>query len=170
MFRASTSSIAERLPNCTIGTIESPIRCRHVHFLDGERLLAINDYSTLQMDATIRARLSAVRMQLLFIVTLLEDIDEKNFRSKRLSPSGVALYLSEPLGIDEFLHKQLSVFWYTIEQYEEMRTLIGPFEKNSAVVEVLAKKVIEIAQRLLKNSNELMAAIDKILERMKPIV
>ena len=74
----------------------------NVHFLDGERLEALNEWATLQSDANARARLLGLRSALRFIIRLLKNIPQQ--AKPNLEPmfiQGIELYLSEPVNCDD---------------------------------------------------------------------
>ena len=96
----------------------------NVHFLDGERLKALNEWSTLQTDALVRARLLGPRTALRVVIFDLEThrIAEK----ETLTPTGVLgidHYLSEPVVFEEGLIKPLVGACNRLHAFEGLRSL-----------------------------------------------
>ena len=84
----------------------------NVHFLDGERLEALNEWATPQSDANARVRLLGLRSALRFTIANLSEYQlegKPNFRPMFIQ--GIELYLSEPVNCDDQLLVSLFTLW-----------------------------------------------------------
>lgn len=143
----------------------------NVHFLDGERLEALNEWATLQSDANARARLLGLRSALQFNIRLLEE-GYVNGTSKHLAPmynQGLELYLSEPVNCDNQLLEELFVLLECFRSIEEMRKLMAPPFRDEKAKERLWPALMELGQSGLRVAIKLHKKVDTLIEKMKPL-
>jgi hypothetical protein len=103
----------------------------NVHFLDGERLEALNEWATLQSGANARARLLGLRSALRFIITTLEEYratGEPDYQP--LFIHGIELYLSEPVDCTERLLPSLFALWQVLQGIEVTRAMLIKYPKE----------------------------------------
>jgi hypothetical protein len=139
----------------------------NVHFLDGERLEALNEWSTLQSDANARVRLIGLRSALRFIIADLKNTALKG--QETLAPlfvAGIELYLSEPVNCDDKLLVLLFQLWSYLQSIEGLRK-IGPI--TSPVAKRQLPKIAKIAESSLPLAIEACQMVDAAIERMKPL-
>jgi hypothetical protein len=137
----------------------------NVHFLDGERLEALNEWGTLQSDANARARLLGLRSALRII---MHDLTETHMaRKETLTPvyvNGIESYLSEP--VNEELIGKLFVLRQYLQGIEGLRGI-------GAMTSKLAKNqlpgIANIAAKALPIATELCQKVEAAIERMKPL-
>ena len=140
----------------------------NVHFLDGERLDALNEWGTLQSDTTARARLLGLRSALRFIIHVLEEYLVKG-QEKNLHPTfvqGIELYLSEPVNCDDQLLVLLYRLWQMLQMIDGVRKLAMPLSKNA---EKLVTTVQKHSQNALSLAKEACQKVEAVIEKMKPI-
>jgi len=139
----------------------------NVHFLDGERLHALNEWSTLQSDANARARLLGLRSALRAIVW---DLKEHHVEGKEsLTPiyvRGIEMYLSEPVNCDEKFLGSLFALWHFLQGIEGLRRIHAFGSKNA---KNLLPKIAELAQKALPQATEACQKVDAAIEKMKPL-
>lgn len=143
----------------------------NVHFLDGERLEALNEWATLQSDANARARLLGLRSALQFNIRLLEDVYVSR-TNKHLTPmynQGLELYLSEPVNCDDQLLEELFVLLECFRHIEEIRKLIAPPSRDERPKETLWPALTELGQSGLRVAIKLQKKVDTAIEKMKPL-
>jgi hypothetical protein len=142
----------------------------NVHFLDGERLEALNEWATLQSDANARARLLGLRSTLRFIITTLEGYSttgKPEFQPMFIH--GIELYLSEPVEFTEQLLPSLFALWQVLQSIELMRTILLKYPNDAAGWERNAPGVKDLAQRAIRRSTALCQVVDSAIEKMKPL-
>ena len=139
----------------------------NVHFLDGERLEALNEWATLQSDANARARLLGLRSALRFIITTLEEYSttgKPDFQP--IFIHGIELYLSEPVDCDDQLLVLLYRLWQMLQIIDGVRKLAMPLSKNA---EKLVTTVQKHSQNALSLAKEACQKVEAVIEKMKPI-
>ena len=142
----------------------------NVHFLDGERLEALNEWATLQTDANARARLLGLRSTLRFIISSLEtytSTGKPDFRP--MFTHGIELYMSEPLDCTEQLLPSLFALWQVLQGIELMRAILLKYPKDTAGWEKNAPAVKDMAQRAIRRATAICKVVDSAIEKMKPI-
>jgi len=139
----------------------------NVHFLDGERLHALNEWATLQNDANARARLLGLRLTLRAIIF---DLKTHHIQEKEsLRPSfviGIEMYLSEPVNCDGKLLSSLLGLWHMLQEIEGLRRLAVPTSKNAKEFLPMIKK---LAQETLPLAIEICQTVDAAIEKMNPL-
>jgi hypothetical protein len=143
----------------------------NVHFLDGERLEALNEWATLQSDANARARLLGLRSALQFNIRVLEGYVNPNRNyPKPMYIQGIELYLSEPVNCDDQLLVELFTLWEGFRKIEEIRKLNAPPSRLDKIAkETLWPAVLETAQSALRLVIKIQKKVDTAIEKMKPL-
>jgi hypothetical protein len=143
----------------------------NVHFLDGERLAALNEFATLQTDASARARLLGLRTALSYIGNVLREIHLKG--QADLPPlfiHGIELYLSEPVTFDPELLRSLLKLWRLLQGIEALRQFSMPISvAKRKLFEGVSPKIVELAQDALPLCEEGVRSVDAALEKIKPL-
>jgi hypothetical protein len=139
----------------------------NVHFLDGERLHALNEWSTLQSDANARARLLGLRSALRFNIDVLKQYLEQGEPNSfpALYIRGIELYLSEPVICDDWFISTLFKVWNQLQSMEQMRTLMRSASAPTAALETLK----DAAQTALLASTTFYEKVEVAIEKMKPL-
>ena len=139
----------------------------NVHFLDGERLDALNEWAILQSDVNARARLLGLRSALHVIIF---DLSEYRIQGKdTLAPvfvHGIESYLAEPANSDTMLLQLLFRLWSLLQGIEELRR-IAPIGSELAKAQV--PHIQELAQHALPLSKQILDAVDATIETMNPL-
>ncbi len=139
----------------------------NVHFLDGERLEALNEWGTLQTDANARARMIGLRSALRAIIFDLETFHLQEKESLRpVFVLGIELYLSEPVNSDDKLLGSLFGLWGVLQVIEGIRRLAVPTSANATKNLPIIKSR---AQDALLRAKECCQKVDAAIERMKPL-
>jgi hypothetical protein len=165
----------EITPNATEQMLSELERERYgdnVHFIDGERLEALNEWATLQHDADARARLLGLRSALRYNIGVLkEDYVEANDRHPEpLYIHGIELYLSAPVTSDNKLLSSLFTLWRGLSQVEEHRARLEPLESSAkSRREILWRPLVGFAQTALSLATQLHDQIDVEIQNMKPL-
>jgi len=142
----------------------------NVHFLDGERLDALNEWATLQSDANARARLLGLRSALRFIIATLHEYQlEGKPGFQPMFIQGIELYLSEPVNCDDQLLVSLFTLWQRVQGVEVMRKVLFKYPLDTIGLEKNAPKLKEIAQDARTLAIEICQKIDVAIEKMKPL-
>lgn len=144
----------------------------NVHFLDGERLDALNEWATLQSDANARARLLGLRSALRFNIRVLKEVsvDRNQEYVEPMYIQGIELYLSEPVNCDDQLLVSLFRLWQMLAQMEETRKLFAPTSRYAKIArEKLWPSLVGLAQRALPLAIEIHQKVDTAIEKMKPL-
>jgi hypothetical protein len=131
----------------------------NVHFLDGERLEALNEWATLQSDANARARLLGLRSALRFIVASLNEYQlEGKPGFQPMFIQGIELYLSEPVNCDDQLLVSLFKLWEQLQGVEAIRKILFEYlgdviglEKNAPKLKQLAQDARTLAIEICQN-------------------
>ena len=142
----------------------------NVHFLDGERLDALNEWATSQGDANARARLLGLRSALRFIIATLGEYQLEGKPS--LQPmfiQGIELYLSEPVNCDDQLLVSLFKLWQHLQGVETVRKILVKYLPNNTVLETNAPTLRQLAQNARPIAIEICHRIDAAIEKMKPL-
>lgn len=138
----------------------------NVHFLDGERLDALNEWATLQSDVNARARLIGLRSALRFIIAALDEYQlEGKPKFQPMFIQGIELYLSEPVNCDDQLLGSLFTLWQHLQRVEAVRKILFNLLDNIEHTPKL-KQVAEDARPL---AIEICQKIDAAIEKMKPL-
>ena len=139
----------------------------NVHFLDGERLGALNEWAILQSDVNARAPLLGLRGALHVIIF---DLSEYRIQGKdTLAPvfvHGIESYLAEPANSDTVLLQLLFRLWSLLQGIEELRR-IAPIGSELAKAQV--PHIQELAQHALPLSKQILDAVDAAIETMNPL-
>jgi hypothetical protein len=142
----------------------------NVHFLDGERLQALNEWATLQSDANARARLLGLRSSLRFIIEVLKQYQEQGKPEfQPLFVQGIELYLSEPVICDDPFIKALFLLWDQLQLIEEMRKIMIKYVGNINALEKSSSKLKDAARNALPLTTTLCQKVDAAIEKMKPL-
>ena len=142
----------------------------NVHFLDGERLEALNEWATLQSDANARARLLGLRSALRFIIATLHEYQlEGKPGFQPMFIQGIELYLSEPVNCDDQLLVSLFTLWQRLEGVEVIRKILFKYPLDTIGLEKNAPKLKELAQDARTLAIEICQKIDVAIEKMKPL-
>jgi hypothetical protein len=143
----------------------------NVHFLDGERLEALDEWATLQSGANARARLLGLRSALRFIITALEKYRTTGKPDYQpLFIHGIELYLSEPVDCTEQLLPSLFALWQVLQGIEVTRAMLIPYlQKDAAGLEKTASAVKDMAERAIRRATALCQIVDAEIEKMKPL-
>jgi len=142
----------------------------NVHFLDGERLDALNEWATLQTDANARARLLGLRSALRFIIDVLKQYEEQGkpvFQPVFIQ--GIELYLSEPVVCDDPFIKALFVLWDQLQLIEELRKILIKYVGDTVALEKNSSKLKDAARSALPLARTLCQKVDAAIEKMKPL-
>jgi hypothetical protein len=142
----------------------------NVHFLDGERLEALNEWATLQSGANARARLLGLRSALRFNIDVLGQYQLTG--KPGLLPlfmHGIEFYLSEPVDCTEQLLPSLFALWQVLQGIEVMRAMQIKYPKDTAWLEKNATDVKGLAQRAIRRATAICQIVDSAIEKMKPL-
>ena len=142
----------------------------NVHFLDGERLEALNEWATLQSDANARARLLGLRSALRFIIDVLKEYQEQG--KPDLLPlfiQGIELYLSEPVICDEQFIEALLLLRTQLQLIEEVRKILIKYVGDTAALEKNSPGLRNAARNALPLATTLCQKVDAAIEKMKPL-
>jgi hypothetical protein len=141
----------------------------NVHFIDGGRLDALNEWGTLQSDANARARLLGLRSALKFIITTLEKYSTTGKPDYQpMFIHGIELYLSEPVDCMEKWLPSLFGLWQILQSTELMRAFFIKFSKDPAL-ERLAPKLKSAAETAIGLAKKICQSVDAAIEKMKPL-
>jgi hypothetical protein len=142
----------------------------NVHFPDGERLEALNEWATLQSGANARARLLGIRSALRFIITTLEEYRTTGKPDcQPIFIHGIELYLSEPVDCTEQLLPSLFALWQVLQRIEIIRAILIKYPNDIAGLEKNAPAVRETAQRGIRRATAICQRVDATIEKMKPL-
>jgi hypothetical protein len=144
----------------------------NVHFIDGERLEALNEWATLQSDANARARLLGLRSALLYNIRVLKEdyVEANDQHPKPLYIHGIELYLSEPVTSDDKRLSSLFTLWQGFSQIEENRARFEPLASFAqARREILWRPLVGLAQKALLLATQLHDQVDVEIQNMKPL-
>jgi hypothetical protein len=142
----------------------------NVHFLDGERLDALNEWATLQSDANARARLLGLRSALRFIITTLETYSTTGRPDYHpMFIHGIELYLSEPVDCTEQLLPSLFALWKILQSTELVRAILIKYSNDTAALERNAQNVKSTAQTAIRLAKKICQSVDAAIEKMKPL-
>ena len=146
----------------------------NVHFLDGERLDALNEWATLGTDANARARLLGLRLSLRAIIHLLERHEVSGFSLHPTFIHGIELYLSEPVNSDDQLIRSLVSLWQRLKNVEVLNTFLWKYvgSKNAATHSFMEKKALDLknmAKEAMSFAKEASKQVDALIEKMKPL-
>jgi hypothetical protein len=139
----------------------------NVHFLDGERLDALNEWGTLQSDASARARLVGLRSALRHVIA---DLDRTRIKGQAtLTPvfvHGIELFLAEPVNTDDRLLVSLFKLWTLLQGMEELRKM---FVLTSKLANEQLPRIASLAADARPLAIEACNAVDTVLEKMRPL-
>ena len=142
----------------------------NVHFLDGERLEALNEWATLQSDANARARLLGLRSAFRYIIDVLKRFQELASPDTRpVFIQWIELYLSEPVLCDDEFTKALFLLWEHLQLVESVRKILLKYTGNIAVLEKNLPVLKNAAQQGLPLAIALCKKVDVAIEKMKPL-
>jgi hypothetical protein len=142
----------------------------NVHFLDGERLDALNEWATLQSDANARARLLGLRSALRFIITVLKEYQEHGKpKSQPLYIQGIELYLSEPVICDDQFLALMFNLWQQLQAIDTVRAILNKYLDKSAVLDNNAHYIVNAARGALPLAEMLCQKVDVAIEKMQPL-
>lgn len=142
----------------------------NVHFLDCERLDALNEWGTLQSDANARARLLDLRSALRFIITTLETYSTTGKPDyDPMFIHGIELYLSEPVDCTEKLLPLLFALWQVLQNIELIRALLLEHPNDIAALERNAPNLKSVAETAIGLAKKLCQSVDAAIEKMKPL-
>jgi hypothetical protein len=142
----------------------------NVHFLDGERLDALNEWATLQSDANARARLLGLRSALRFIIATLNEYQlEGKPKFQPMFIQGIELYLSEPVNCDDQLLVSLFRLWQELQRVELTRKILFKYLTDTVALEKNAPQLRKLALETRTLALEICHKIDAAIEKMKPL-
>jgi hypothetical protein len=142
----------------------------NVHFLNGERLEALNEWATLQSDANARARLLGLRSALRFIIATLHEYQlEGKPKFEPMFIQGIELYLSEPVNCDDQLLVSLFKLWQQLQIVEMMRKILIKYPLDTVGLEKNAPKLRQLAQDARTLATGICHRIDAVIENVKPL-
>jgi hypothetical protein len=142
----------------------------NVHFLEGDRLEALNEWATLQSDANARARLLGLRSALRFVIATLDRYQlEGKPDYLPMFIQGIELYLSEPLNCDDQLLVSLFKLWQHLQGVEGARKILVKYLSNNMVLETNAPTLKQLALNARPIAIEICHRIDAAIEKMKPL-
>jgi hypothetical protein len=143
----------------------------NVHFLDGERLNALNEWGTLSSDANARARLLGLRAALRYVISDLRDYRTQGKNHPLpVFVRGIELYLSEPINSDDQLLVLLFQLWHNLQSIEVFRGFAGPPPKTTkALLPRVIDEIAHFAEEALPRAIEARQIVDTLLEKMKPL-
>jgi hypothetical protein len=147
----------------------------NVHFLDGERLDALNNWATLVTDANARARLLGLRLSLRATIRLLEGHEVSGFSLQPTFRQGIELYLSEPVNSDDQLIQSLMSLLQRLKTLELLNTVLWKFvgSKNAATQSFMEKQSLFLkdnAKEAVSLAKDASKRVDALIEKMKPLV
>jgi hypothetical protein len=162
----NSGAITANAKDQLLSELESEHYGDNVHFLDSERLEALNEWATWQSDANARARLLGLRSTVRAIVFDLETFQLQEKESLRpIFVLGVELYLSEPVNCDDNLLRSLYELWNFLQGIEGIRRLAPP---TSKIAQKYLPAIRKLAQDALPLAIEIGQKVDAAIERMKP--
>jgi hypothetical protein len=142
----------------------------NVHFLDGDRLEALNEWATLQSDANARARLLGLRSALRYIIDVLKQYQEQSTPDSRpLFIQWIDLYLSEPVLCDDQFIKALFLLRELLQTIEEVRRILSKYTVNSVVIKKKLPTLTKTARMGVPLATTLCKKVDAVIEKMKPL-
>src|ERR1035437_3722707 len=142
----------------------------NVHFLDGERLDALNEWATLQSDANARARLLGLRSALRFIIATLNEYQlEGKPKFQPMFIQGIELYLSEPVNCDDQLLVSFFRLWQELQRVELTRKILFKYLTDTVALEKNAPQLRKLALETRTLALEICHKIDAAIEKMKPL-
>jgi hypothetical protein len=142
----------------------------NVHFLDGERLDALNEWATLQSDANARTRLLGLRSALRFIIATLHEYQhEGKPKPHPMFIQGIELYLSEPVNCDDQLLVSLFKLWEQLQSVEMTRNILFRHLNDTVALEKNAPLLKKLAHDARTLAIEICHKIDAAIENMKPL-
>jgi len=138
----------------------------NVHFLDGERLDALNEWATLQNDTTARTRLLGLRSTLRAAIVCLQELEKSKESLTPVFVHGIESYLSEPVNCDDKLLSSLFVLCRQLHGIDTLRRVgvIGS-ELRKSVLPTIA----DLAKSTLPDAIEACRKVDAVIEKMKPL-
>ena len=142
----------------------------NVHFLDGERLEALNEWASLQSDANARARLLGLRTALQFIIKQLHEIAAAEKPS--LQPTflrGIELYLSEPVVSVAQLVPSLLTLWETLQAIDQTSKMMFRFSTDKTFWGKNVPALKDFADRGIRRATSICEAVDDSIAKMKPL-
>jgi hypothetical protein len=142
----------------------------NVHFLEAERLDALNEWATLQSDANARARLLGLRSALRFNIDVLKQYQERGRPNPfpELYIHGIELYLSEPVICDDWFISTLFKLWGQLQSMEQLRKLMRG-QAHTAKLEKYEQSLKDAAQIALLATTTFYEKVDVAIEKMKPL-
>lgn len=142
----------------------------NVHFLDGERVEALNEWATVQSDVYARARLLGLRSALRFIIKRLQEVDvEAKVAVQPIFIQGIELYLSEPVNCDDELLQWLFSLWNGLQTIEAARRLSERYRHSDKVREQVSPPIMRMAQSALPLAIKICQRVDDAIEKLKPL-
>jgi len=166
----NSGEITENAKEQLLSGLEREHYGENVHFLDGERLGALNEWATLQSDANARARLLGLRSAVRFIIANLEKYQLDGLPGGQpMFIQGIELYLSEPVNFDDQLIVSLFTLWQKLQAIEGIRKVLIQHLTNTAGLEKNAPTVKKIAQEARTLAIEVCHKVDAAIDKMKPL-
>ena len=146
----------------------------NVHFLDGERLDALNEWATLETDANARSRLLGLRLSLRATIRLLHIRETSGLSLQPTFIQGIELFLSEPVNADNQLIQSLVSLWHRLKNIEALNTVLWKYSgSNNAAT----KSSMENTSTNLKNhvkealsfAEDASKQVDALIAKLKPL-
>jgi hypothetical protein len=142
----------------------------NVHFLDGERLSALNEWATVRSEANARARLNGLRLALRFVIKTLDEYHKEGKPDALpLFTQGIELFLSEPINIDDNILVLMFAVWQQLKWIDEIRRLMWQNNTNKAFQEKNAPKLMKGAGNVKVLVERLSGHVEAALNKMKPL-
>jgi len=142
----------------------------NVHFLEGDRLEALNEWATLQNDANARARLLGLRSALRFIIATLDKYQlEGTPDALPMFIQGIELYLSEPVNCDDQLLVSLFKLWQYLQLVEAMRAILIKHPLDAVGLEKNRPGLRQVAKDARTLAIEICQQVDAVIEKLKPL-
>jgi hypothetical protein len=142
----------------------------NVHFLEGDRLEALNEWATLQSDANARARLLGLRSALRFIIATLDKYQlEGKPDALPMFIHGIELYLSEPVNCDDQLLVSLFQLWMHLQLVEGMRAILIKHPLDAVGLEKNGPGLRQVAKDARTLAIEICQQVDAAIEKLKAL-
>jgi hypothetical protein len=142
----------------------------NVHFLEGDRLEALNEWATLQSDSNARARLLGLRSALRFIIATLDKYQvEGKPDALPMFIQGIELYLSEPVNCDDQLLVSLFHLWQHMQLVEAMRAILIKHPLDAVALEKNGPGLRQVAKDAHTLAIEICQQVDGAIEKLKPL-
>jgi hypothetical protein len=141
----------------------------NVHFLDGERLSSLNQWSTYQNDREVRTRLSALKTQLGVNIGLWEVLSQWKYE-ERVAPdgrgiiwAGIESYLSQPIEGAKLQLQDVYNLWSMARAIDAIRLRLFNGTVRLEFRESEARHMQELINEVVPAARSLITQIDDTL-------